>query len=411
MPSPGELRVGFLSYTDPAQADRMASMPFRMAAALEGKVGRLVTFSPEGGTGMSRVRPRPRNWPVVGRLVRYLSWRFLTFDGSIRRLEHFYPRITRRRTLRRARRVAGHLGHEAERFELDAIFGCIVTWPLYRFPLRLPYVFYTDATTTVVNESYPRFSDRCQGFKDACVEIEDEVYRGASAVAVPADRILESAIADHHLDASRGHVIPMGANLRPVVPLRDSREVDVPSREALRLCIVASDPVRKRTDFALEVTEILGSRGWAASLSIVGHATERAKASNAAKCTGLLRLTDESDVKRFRGVLAQSHFLVLPSLAEGAAIAPAEAAHFARPSVVSDVAGLPTVVKDGLTGRVLPLSASPGDYADAIESVAADAGMYRQFSAAALKRAHEVFTWDAWAERIAELLAQAVEAG
>lgn len=407
--SAANLRVGFISFTDPAQTDRMASMPYRMAATLGRRVGELITFSPEGGTGLVR---QPKPWssrPVIGRAVRHLQWRFLTFDGSVRALEHYYPRHTRRRTLKKAHRLSRWIADEVSRHELDVLFGCIVTWPLFRLPIDLPYVFYTDATTTIVNATYPRFDDRTWGFKQACTEIENEVYAGASAVAVPADRILESALADHHLDVQRGHVVPMGANVLPQQPLASVDGLDVPERDALRLCIVASDPKRKRTDFAVAVAELLAARGWGVRLTVIGPSTPRALQSPVVECMGPSNLSDPESLARHQQVLADSHLMILPSLGEGAAIAPAEAAHFGRPSIVSDVAGLPTVVKHQQTGVVMPLGATPVDYADALESMIADTDRYRAMSEAALHRAQNVLSWEAWGDRIAELLVQAAQ--
>lgn len=403
------LRVGFVSFTDPARADAMASMPYRMAEILRPRVASLVTFSPEGGSGLRR---QPKLWsrqPIVGRIIRHVQWRFLTFDWSIRRLEHHYPRRLYRRTLRKAEQLSRWIGGEIDRHELDVVFGCIVTWPLYHLPVNLPTVFYTDATTTVVNATYPRFSDRCQGFKQACREIEDSVFAQASALGVPADRILDSAIDDHHLSPARGHVVPMGANVLPEQPLSDTSGLSVPSRDDLRLCIVASDPHRKRTDFAIEVTEQLAARGWTVRLTVIGPETARGAASPAVDCLGRLSLSRPDHLARFREVLASSHLMILPSLGEGAAIAPAEMAHFGRPSIVSDVAGLPTVVRDNETGVVMPLAAEPTAYTHAIEALVTDQPRYQAMCAAALQRAQSVLSWDAWGDRLVELLEAAVE--
>jgi len=80
-------------------------------------------------------------------------------------------------------------------------------------------------------------------------------------------------------------------------------------------------------------------------------------------------------------------------------IAPCEAAHFGRPSLVSDVGGLPSVVEDGHTGRVLPRDADASDYVREIEALCADAERYRALSRAALQRAREHLNWDAWAAK------------
>ncbi len=110
-----------------------------------------------------------------------------------------------------------------------------------------------------------------------------------------------------------------------------------------------------------------------------------------------------------RAAYARTHVLLLPSSGEGAAIAPAEAAHFGRPSVVSDAGGLPTVVLDRRTGRVLRQAATVDDYADAVEEIVSDRDTYLSYCRAALDRAQRVFTWDAWGRSVAALLEGAVE--
>ena len=122
-----------------------------------------------------------------------------------------------------------------------------------------------------------------------------------------------------------------------------------------------------------------------ARLTLVGRETERSRESAVVDHMGWLRLSDAGDRRKHQDVLASSHLMILPSTGEGAAISPAEAAHFGRPSIVSDVVGLPTVVKHGKTGIVMPLATSTvTDYVDAIERLVEDPTEYRRLSAGAL---------------------------
>ncbi|MDX1682310.1 MAG: glycosyltransferase family 4 protein, partial [Phycisphaeraceae bacterium] len=316
-----------------------------------------------------------------------------------------FPARTEARTLRVARSVGKVCDEATRNLDLDVIFGCIASWPLYGCRPDLPAVFYTDATTTMVNATYPRFQDRPEGFKEACREIENSVYDRCHAVAVPAPQVLESAITDHDLSPGKGHVIPMGANIVPETPLNSVDDLSVPDRENLQLAIIASDPIRKRLNFAVEVAEYLNAEGWSCRLTAIGPPTERARRSQLVDCLGPLQWSQPDDRRRIRDTLSAAHFFLLPSTAEGAAIAPAEAAHFGRPAIVSDVAGLPSVVLDGETGRVLPIDrATVEDYARAIATMATDPPRYRRISEAALHRAQTHFTWDAWGDRITELL-------
>jgi glycosyltransferase involved in cell wall biosynthesis len=92
-------------------------------------------------------------------------------------------------------------------------------------------------------------------------------------------------------------------------------------------------------------------------------------------------------------------------------LAPCEAAHFGRPSLVSDAGGLPSAVLHDETGIVLPVDAPASRYADEIEKLCHDPQRYRALSEAALRRARAELTWDAWARRVADILRDAVAEG
>jgi len=101
--------------------------------------------------------------------------------------------------------------------------------------------------------------------------------------------------------------------------------------------------------------------------------------------------------------------MLLPSLAEAFGIAPGEAGHFGRPSVVSDVGGLPTVVQHDKTGVVLPVDAPASKYANAIREYSIDPKRYIAMSHAALERATTVLSWPAWGKRLSSIFTEIVE--
>jgi glycosyltransferase involved in cell wall biosynthesis len=95
--------------------------------------------------------------------------------------------------------------------------------------------------------------------------------------------------------------------------------------------------------------------------------------------------------------------MLLPSLGEMFGIAPCEAAQFGRPSLVSDVGGLSTVVINNETGYTLPLTASANEYADKIENLCYNTDLYQALSQAAQLRAKTVLNWDVWAHKTVDI--------
>lgn len=216
---------------------------------------------------------------------------------------------------------------------------------------------------------------------------------------------LESVVREYGIPRERTLLAPMGANVMP-----DERvhlaDLTLPTREGVDLLVVASDPLRKQVDLCIDACTELVRRGIRARLHVIGD-LPRARAHEYVTCHGRLRLSESADRALHMRLLRESHLLLLPSLGEMYGIAPVEAAHFGRPSLVSDSGGLPTVVAHGQSGVVLPLAAGPAHYADQIMALCDDPDRYRRLSMGALHRAHSLLNWDAWGRTAADALRRA----
>lgn len=118
--------------------------------------------------------------------------------------------------------------------------------------------------------------------------------------------------------------------------------------------------------------------------------------------------TDSSDAD-LRAALARASVLVLPSvhrdcfggyhrLPELLGLVLLEAMASSTPVICSDVGGMPEIVRDGVTGFVVP----PGDAAGLrkrLESIAADPALSRRMGEAGRADVRERFTWTSVADR------------
>jgi glycosyltransferase involved in cell wall biosynthesis len=98
-------------------------------------------------------------------------------------------------------------------------------------------------------------------------------------------------------------------------------------------------------------------------------------------------------------VLERAAVAVVPSRGEGFGMVALEAMERGRAVIVSDVGGLPELVRDGEHGLVVPAE-DEGALADAIVSLATDPDRARRLGEAGRRRALEQFTEDAAADRI-----------
>jgi glycosyltransferase involved in cell wall biosynthesis len=296
---------------------------------------------------------------------------------------------------------------DAEKPPLDAIMGVCISLPLYNLNTAVPIIYFSDTTATLIMRSYPQWRDKPAGWRRAAEEIERSALARVDCAVFATDLACKSAVEDFSVAASKVHRIPLGANVTPnAETVERAKSTLAPSKDNLRLVICAADPHRKQLDLAIDTCEELRKGGVAATLSYIGPPTPRAIAHPYVHCAGRLHLSSQADRLLNTQILADSHVMLLPSLGEAFGISVVEAAHLGKPSVVSDAGGLPEVVDDGFTGRVLPVAAGAIEYADAVRDITLDPERYRMFSDGALNRARATFHWDHFGDRLSNLLHQ-----
>jgi glycosyltransferase involved in cell wall biosynthesis len=78
----------------------------------------------------------------------------------------------------------------------------------------------------------------------------------------------------------------------------------------------------------------------------------------------------------------------------------AEAAHFGVPSIAYATGGVPSVVKHGITGVLLPLSAGPEDFAREIAAISQNSSSLVKMSIAAATDSEVRLNWNSWAAEL-----------
>ncbi len=176
-----------------------------------------------------------------------------------------------------------------------------------------------------------------------------------------------------------------------------------PDRPAL--AVVANLEARKGLDVLLEALARLHDSGTAVSTVVVGDGPERERLTGQIRALGLggtVRLLGwREDVD---SILEHATLLALPSLAnECLPMVILEAMAHRLPVVSTDVAGIPEMVLDGLTGRVV----APGDasaLADALQAVIGNPEQARAMGARGYERVRTHFSRERMVDQMAPLL-------
>jgi glycosyltransferase involved in cell wall biosynthesis len=361
------------------------------------------------GTGNFLARALQREgfqFDFIGPLPRpLLQWPILKAKGL------FYNRIQRRRYhSAHDVRVARHYASTVERAlrrdsSTDLVFSP-GTIPIAFLDTDLPTVFWSDATHAALFDFYPEYSNLCPETVRAGHQIEQRAIDRASAVILSSDWAAQSAIRDYGADPGKVHVIPFGANLdEPPSSSLVEDAIQARPRRNCKLLFVGVDWDRKGGQLALEVAEELNHRGLPTILTIVGcDPFANSPPPDFVRHEGFLSKRTREGSRRMEDLLAESHFLIVPSSAECFGLVYCEANAYGVPCLARAVGGVPTIIKDGVNGRLFAQSEGAESYAASIEDLFAH---YDQYLGLARSSAHEYQTrlnWNVTAHQAAKIL-------
>ncbi len=149
---------------------------------------------------------------------------------------------------------------------------------------------------------------------------------------------------------------------------------------------------------------IIGDDSHNGALESKQHAGERRRLQALTGDLGVqrqVRFVGSVDQGTLAAYLSLAEVCVVPSYTESFGLIALEAAACGTPVVAARVGGLPTIVKDGLTGFTL-VSHDPALYADRIARLLQDEELRRCFS----RRSQMVATQFTWEETVARLLSE-----
>lgn len=142
--------------------------------------------------------------------------------------------------------------------------------------------------------------------------------------------------------------------------------------------------------------------------------TERAVARLAAARRGVFWIRDMLPTNQIREILSAATVFVCPSVYEPLGIVNLEAMACETAVVASDVGGIPEVVRDGVTGRLVHYNSYETEafeyaLADAVNSVAADSDVAVAMGRAGRARATAEFSWARVAQQTLDVYREVLE--
>ncbi len=209
----------------------------------------------------------------------------------------------------------------------------------------------------------------------------------------------DSALLHKGIAASRIRIIPFGANLEtdPGTPA----PLNFPAK-TVKLLFAGVNWEDKGGPVALEALEKLLAAGVDAELTVCG-CTPPVEHTHM-RVLGFLNKNIPAEFNQLLHEFRTSHFFLLPTRFEAYGLVFCESAAYGLPVLAPATGGIPTIVKHGETGFLLPPDASGAAYAEKILELIAAPEKWQEMRQHARRRYIETLNWQSFAVELNKLL-------
>lgn len=284
------------------------------------------------------------------------------------------------------------------------------TVPISHLECEQPIVIWTDATFAGLVNFYSKYSNLCQETIKNGNKMEKIALEKCQLAIYSSEWAAKTAIEIYQIDSSKVKVVPFGANIESngdfdyIKSLVNAR----PSNQC-NLLFLGVEWFRKGGDKALEVAQELNKQGLTTKLTIIGCQPIGDKPLPDFVCSmGFISKASEEGLEIINQLLAESHFLILPSMADCTPIVFCEANSFGVPCLATNVGGITTVVKDGLNGKTFAKEAKAIDYAAYIFDLFCDYSQYKKLALSSFNEYQSRLNWSVAGKTVKKLLMELV---
>lgn len=374
------MKIGFLSVYSPNDRSVSSGTNYSIAQAL----------SKIGSVKWIQIR-QPRYAKFICRLVN----RIVRFSGK--NFDFIHTRL--------GARVCNKKCNSKHLKGVDVLCAFFCMQNIANLRIDIPIIYFTDATFPAMTDYYPEFSNLLRLNIQDGIYLEKKAMDSAAAVVVSSNWAAKSAIKQLGQTENKVNVIEFGANI-------DEKDIVISEREYtshLDLLFLGVDWERKGGDIAVEATRWLNENGIDSTLHIVGirDLPSRYKDLYYIKHYGYLNKNVPDEYNQLIHLLHNVHCLLLPTKAECAGIAFAEASANGLPVFTHDTGGVANYIENGKNGYMLPLGSTGMDFGKRIKETI-DSGEIQYMVEQSRKIYREKLNWATWGEKVNKIISSVI---
>jgi glycosyltransferase involved in cell wall biosynthesis len=371
------LHIGFITSTDPLNRRSWSGVHYSIFRVVERIIGPVIALGPVPmvwplriGNNLNRTIIKP-----LTNKVYYHSW------GIV--LSKLYAR---------------YFSRQLKQQKFDLLIAPASFTEIAYLDTDIPIIYCEDSTLGQIIDSYPGMTGLLNVSKRELNYIERRAIAKATLICYSSEWAAQSAIADYGANPDKVVVIPFGANY-PSPPA--ATEISKHRTDTCQLLLVGGDWARKGASIAYDTMVELNALGVHTTLTVVGCSPPPEEAAffqhPGFKMLPYLNMGEPADINTLDSLFRAADFFILPSRAECAAIAFADANSFGIPVITTDVGGISSFVEQGKTGVMLSLDATGKEFARQIFDIYQDDDTYQAMRIEARQRYENVLNWEKWA--------------
>lgn len=272
---------------------------------------------------------------------------------------------------------------------------------------NLKKILYTDATFLNLLNFYPGFSRLTKECLEEGIKIDQLAIANADILIYTSQWAADSAINEYKADPSKVFILPFGANL-DFTPSREEIKKIVSQRSLqthVNLLFLGVVWTRKGVDYAVEVTEKLNSIGIPATLHISGIDIFPENSNRKYIVDhGYLSKATQHGQKKITRLLAQSNFLIMPSLADCTPVSFSEANAFGLPCLTTNVGGHSSIIENGVNGIMFDREVFVESTINYISNLREENNKYQELCFSSFEKYMEKLNWNTIGDKVSKLI-------
>ena len=338
-----------------------------------------------------------------------------TLIKAIRKIKrHYYQRVHRKNYEKNSdpltlKSFARQIKQKLDLNHNDVVFSATVE-PIAYLECDRPIAFWADATFAGIADCYPQYSNLHADVIRDWHKMEQMALERSQLAIYSSDWAAKSAIEFYHADPNKVKVVPFGANINHEFDFEEiKRAIVARPKDVCKLLFIGVEWYRKGGDVAYAVAKQLNESGLTTELTIVGCQPLIDKPlPEYVKSLGFISKSTPEGKARLNQLIMESHFLILPSLADCTPMVFPEANSLGVPCLSNRVGGIPSVIKEDENGRLFASDRNVSEYCNYIEDLFANYDRYQKLAYSSFDAYKSRLNWQVAGARVKNLLAEII---